>query len=244
MDERPAGHRAGAVGASGPRHVSPGLSLMTVVIPIAVLALLAGLVAGGSLRTFEHVRVHWWGAALAGLLLQAAPIAREHELAIAALAGSYSLLMAFALINRRLPGAWLVMVGLGMNLVVVVPNGGMPVSASAVHEAGGPTSAGIATDLKHHEMSGGDALSFLGDVIPVPSPIGIVLSPGDVLLYVGVAWFLLAITLGRSGENRRPPARWFLMYRGKHLPLESRLPRRTLARWAVSGSPAGVRSGT
>ena len=217
---------------------------MTVVIPIVALAILAGLVAGGSLRSFERVRVHWWAAALGGLLLQAAPVARDHHLAVAALAGSYTLLMAFSLINRRLPGAWLVMVGLGMNLAVVVPNGGMPVSASATHAAGGATSVQIGNDLKHHEMTGADVLSFMGDVIPVPSPIGIVLSAGDVLLYTGIAWFLIAITLGRSGENHRPPARWFLMYRGKHLPIELRLPRRTLARRAASGFPAGVRSGT
>lgn len=217
---------------------------MTVVIPIVVLALLAGLVAGGSLRSFERVRVHWWAAALAGLLLQGAPVARDHQLAVATLAGSYSLLMAFALLNRRLPGAWLIIVGLGMNLAVVVPNGGIPVSVSAIHVAGGPIAAQIGNDLKHHELSDADVLWFLGDVIPVPSPIGIVLSAGDVLLYAGIVWFLVAITLGRSGENRRPPARWFLMYRGKHLPVAARLPRRTLARWAASGSPAGVRSGT
>jgi hypothetical protein len=218
---------------------------MTVVVLIVILALLAGLVAGGSLRAFERVRVHWWAAALAGLLLQAAPAARDHRLAVVVLAASYCFLLTFALINRRLPGAWLVMIGLGMNLAVVLPNGGMPVSASAVDAAGGAASAQI-DDLKHHTMAGDDALAFLGDVIPVPAPIGIVLSPGDVLLYIGIAWFVVAVTLGRSGENHRPPARWFLMYRGKHLPPELRLPRRTLARWAQSDSGflAGARSGT
>jgi hypothetical protein len=219
---------------------------MIVVIPIVVLAVLAGLVAGGSLRSFERVRVHWWGAALVGLLLQAAPVGRDHGLVVAALAGSYSLLVAFAVMNRRLPGAWLVMLGLGMNLAVVVPNAGMPVSLEAVRDAGGHVTAASIDDVKHHEMTDGDVLAFLGDVIPVPAPIGIVLSAGDVLLYTGIAWFLVAVTLGRSAENHRPPARWFRMYRGKHLPVEARLPRKTLTRAAAnrtSGSPAGVRSG-
>ena len=215
---------------------------MTVVIPIVALALLAGLVAGGSLRSFEHVRVHWWAAALGGLLLQATPVGHDHRLAVLALAGSYSLLVTFASINRRLPGAWLVLLGLGMNLAVVVPNGGMPVSLSAARSAGAASSVRIADELKRHQMTSDDTLAFLGDVIPVPGPVGIVLSPGDVLLYLGMAWFLIAVTLGRSGENHRPPARWFLMYRGKHLPAELRFPRRTLARWATE-SPAGVPSG-
>ena len=145
---------------------------MTVVIPIVVLALLAGLVAGGSLRSFEHVRVHWWAAALGGLLLQAAPVGHDHRLAVLALAGSYSLLVAFASINRRLPGAWLVLVGLGMNLAVVVPNGGMPVSVSAARSAGAADSVRIADELKRHQMTSGDTLAFLGDVIPVPGPVG------------------------------------------------------------------------
>ena len=217
---------------------------MTVVIPIVVLALLAGLVAGGSVRSFEHVRVHWWAAALGGLLLQAAPVSRDHFLAVATLAGSYALLVAFAMVNRRLPGAWLIMVGLAMNLAVVVPNGGMPVSAAAIHTAGAPASAQISVDLKHHEMTDDDVLAFLGDVIPIPEPIGIVLSAGDVVLYLGLAWFLVAITLGRSGENRRPPAQRFQMYRGKHLPVQSRLSRRTRVRRSESESLAGVRSGT
>jgi hypothetical protein len=233
------------VGASDPRHPHQAFP-MTVVIPIVVLAILAGLVAGGSLRSFEHVRVHWWAAALGGLILQVAPVARDHNVAVATLAGSYCLLVGFALTNRRLPGAWLVLLGLGMNLAVVVPNGGMPVSAAAARTAGGMLQ--IHGDLKHHEMTDSDVLPILGDVIPVPSPIGIILSAGDVLLYTGIAWFLVAVTLGRPAENRRPPARWFLMYRGKHLPAASRLPRRSLARSEVSaarsGFPAGARSGT
>jgi uncharacterized protein DUF5317 len=242
-----AGHVRIVVGASAPR-VGPRLGPhMTVVIPIVVLAVLAGLVAGGSIRSFERVRVHWWAAAIVGLLLQAAPVGRDHALVVAALAGSYCLLVAFAVMNRRLPGAWFVLLGLAMNLAVVVPNAGMPVSLGAVRAAGGHVTAASINDVKHHAMTDGDVLAFLGDVIPVPKPVGLVLSAGDVLLYAGIAWFLAAVTLGRSAENHRPPARLFQMYRGKHLPVASRLPRKTLTRAAApnrtSGSPAGVRSG-
>ena len=46
---------------------------MLVLILIAA-AVLIGFATGGSLRPFEHVRVHWWGAALVGVVLQALPL--------------------------------------------------------------------------------------------------------------------------------------------------------------------------
>src|SRR5919109_820982 len=77
------------------RDLEPGAVPMLVLILI-VLAVLIGFVAGGSLRPFEHVRVHWWGAALVGMLLQALPLAGS--LGTAAVIGSYVLLLGFALV--------------------------------------------------------------------------------------------------------------------------------------------------
>ena len=71
-------------------------------------------------------------------------------------------------------------------------------------------------------MGPADTLTPLGDVIGIPPPIGVVISIGDVILYAGVAILVVVVMLGRSGENRRPPARWFQGYRGKHLPPRQR----------------------
>ena len=199
---------------------------MVVLIVIGV-AVGVGFAAGGSLRGFEHLRLHWWGVALAGLALQGIPLAAnvDPDVGSLALLGSYVLLGSFALVNRRLPAVWLVMVGLLMNLLVIGVNRGMPVSADALEtadvSADGLTGAGT---FKHHLMGPSDDLSFLGDVIGIPPPIGVVLSIGDVLLYAGIAILVVAVMLGRSGENRRPPARWFQGYRGKHLPPRRRSP--------------------
>ena len=147
------------------------------------------------------------------------------------LALSYALLVAFLWVNRRLPAAPIMLIGLVLNLLVVVPNGGMPVSTSAVETSGG-SNALLAPidDGKHHLMTEDDVLTPLADVIALPAPVGAVLSIGDLFLYVGMMAFVVLIMLGRSGENPRPPARWFQGYRGKHLPPERRLPRRSQAR--------------
>lgn len=203
---------------------------MMLVLIVIGLALGVGFVAGGSLRPFERLNVHWWGVALAGLVLQSVSLAGDigRAAALAILVGSYGLLLAFAGVNRRLPASWLVMAGLIMNILVIGVNGRMPVSASALDTAGanaeGLLGAGTA---KHHLMGPDDSLTALGDVIGIPPPVGAVISIGDVLLYTGVAILIVAIMLGRSGENRRPPARIFQGYRGKHLP-----PERLFSRWA------------
>jgi hypothetical protein len=212
---------------------------MLVLILIA-LAILIGFVAGGSLRPFEHVRIHWWGAALVGVLLQALPL--PGELGTVAVVASYALLIGFAVVNRRLPALWLVIAGLLLNLAVIGLNGGMPVSASALRTAG-TDSAGLvgAGAIKHHLMRPDDVLTPLADVIGIPSPIGAVVSVGDLLLYAGIAILVVAVMLGRGGENRRPPSRLFPGYRGKHLPPERRFGR-LAARQAgpAGGAPSGT----
>jgi Family of unknown function (DUF5317) len=213
---------------------------MLIVILILV-AVAAGFLAGGSLRGFERVRIHWWGAALAGLAVQSVPSFSVGGQAVgpALLAVSYGLLVAFLWVNRRLPAAPIMLIGLVLNLLVVIPNGGMPVSASAMEASGGSNTLLSPTDDgKHHLMTDDDVLTPLADVIAVPSPVGAVMSIGDLFLYAGVVSFVVLIMLGRSGENHRPPARRFQGYRGKHLPPERRLPRRSQAR---SPQPVGAR---
>lgn len=190
------------------------------VLIVIGLAVCVGFIAGGSLRPFDHLKVHWWAIALAGLALQGISLSSGigRPAGSAVLVGSYGLLFAFALVNRRLPALWLVMAGLVLNILVIGANGGMPVSASALETAGARAEGLIgAGTAKHHLMGPGDTLTALGDVIGIPPPVGAVISIGDVLLYAGVAILVVTVMLGRSGENRRPPARIFQGYRGKHL---------------------------
>jgi hypothetical protein len=219
------------------------------VLIVIGLAVAVGLVTGGSLRPFQALRIHWWGAALVGLALQGVPVAAlDARLDSVVLLASYSLLLAFAFVNRRLPALWLVFAGLAMNVLVIGVNGGMPVSPGALEVAGGrPEALSGEGTLKHHLMGPTDRLTPLADVIGIPPPLGAVISIGDVVLYLGVAALVVAIMRGRSGENPRPPARWFQGYRGKHLPPDRRFVRSAVpvdqAMWAQAPAPRG-RSGS
>jgi hypothetical protein len=207
---------------------------MFLVPGLVVLAVLLGYMLGGRLHRFENLRINRWGLAITGAILTAVvnvvpalsigPIP-DAVVGPILLATSYFLLVVFLISNRWIPGGYVMIVGLLMNLVVVVANGGMPVRAEAITTSGGdPAVLQDATVGKHHLMSDSDVLWHLGDVIGVPEPIGVVLSPGDVLLYGGMVYSIVQIMRGRRRENPRPMALWFPGYRGKHAPEYWRMP--------------------
>ena len=95
---------------------------------------------------------------------------------------SYVLLLAFVWVNRRLPAAPLLLLGLTLNLVVIGLNGGMPVSADAAQVGGRP---GHAPGRDRRRQTPPDGVvgraHAPADVIGLPPPLATVLSIGDVL---------------------------------------------------------------
>lgn len=144
-----------------------------------VVGLAAGLAGGGRLSNIGRRSFRAWPLLAVGVVLQLLPSA-------GALTLSYLCLVAFALVNLRVPGMGLLGMGLALNALVVGVNGGMP-----VHN-GDPGLSG-----KHHAEHSGDTLTFLDDRIPV-DPLGEVLSFGDMVLAVG-----LVVTT--TSLVRRPP---------------------------------------
>ena len=109
-------------------------------------------------------------------------------------------------LNRSQPGLLLVMVGVLANGLAVVVNGGwMPVYLPALDVAGLTT-----LDLSptyHVALPADIGLAFLlqagplGDIIPFPAPIlANVVSIGDVLISIGLGWFVLATLLRRDAQ--------------------------------------------
>lgn len=165
----------------------------------AVLAgLVGGLLAGGSLRNLQMVRLHWEAALLGLLVLQLAlpSIAEALGLPGPVALGCWLVAMAglvgAALRNGRAPGMVLAAIGVALNLMVIGLNLGMPVSGRAVRFVSGDSAMPVAYDLVHRELSSDTVLPWFADVIPVPGPRGLraVVSVGDLLLVAGVGWFL------------------------------------------------------
>jgi hypothetical protein len=177
-----------------------------------LIGVLLGLGLGGSFRNLADVQIRFWPAIPAAVLLQVIPLPHmEGQLGevvpVGMLLLSLVVLFLVAVANWRLYGFIVIAVGVLLNFVVIGANHGMPVSRDAVLAAGGsdriddlPREPGS----RHHLASSEDSLMFLGDVIGIRPPFGVVVSVGDLLTYGGATAFVVAAMLGRP-VRRRPP---------------------------------------
>jgi hypothetical protein len=176
----------------------------------AVLGTLGGLWHGGALAHFARLRLRWPVLFLIGLVLRAvafSPLAPPGKPAIALYVLALAVLCGGMLLNRRIAGIELVLVGLALNAAVILANGGaMPVTADALRlvgrydfalqlQAEGP--------IGHVRLATPDTrLHALGDIIPLsPLPLlQIVASVGDLFIAAGLLIIFYVGTL-------RPPDR-------------------------------------
>ena len=150
------------------------------------LGLLAGFARGGSFARLARLEVAWWPVLGAAILLRLGA-GLFGDLAVLAYLIAFAGIVAVALANRSLPGAWLIAAGAALNLVVVAANGAMPVSAEAISAVGGA----FPRDQLHSVLDGSSRLPFFADVIPFPV-IRTAYSVGDVLIALGGAWLSFA----------------------------------------------------
>jgi hypothetical protein len=181
---------------------------MTIILTTLAVSVLVGYLLGGRLGGLARLRLRWAPLAAVGLALQLVP-GSAGSISLVLLYVSFALLAAFAIANARggVPGAWLILVGLWLNFTVIAVNQGMPVSREALArsdqletladlEAGG--------GAKHHLTRPSDRLLFLADVIALGPPVRQALSPGDVVVYAGVAWMVVVgMQRGRATGGRR-----------------------------------------
>jgi hypothetical protein len=194
---------------------------MKLLLAVVLLSVCLGYLFGGRLDRLEALRPRWWGLVILGLGIQFIPLpngATGTDLVIrtAVLALSYSLLLTFALVNVRMPGMFLVVIGLACNMTVIVVNGGMPASTQALIDSGQADVVAYVREQgadKHHLLTDDDQLTFLADVIAVPQPIGQAVSVGDILVYAGLTWLIVATMRGWTPSARPAGSR---PRRGKH----------------------------
>jgi hypothetical protein len=108
-------------------------------------------------------------------------------------------------------------VGFTLNTLVIVLNGGMPFYGRAARWAGLPEQVIAETGTRYHQTSAETTAASLGDVIPVPL-LQKVVSVGDVLMFVGISWLLVAVAWrGTSSEPLRSPSDGFVPDRNRAL---------------------------
>ena len=134
---------------------------------------------------------------------------------------TYALLLAFCIANRRIPGLWLIALGVLANALVITANGGvMPVDPGAI-AASGWGLHDYAAAYPNVAIRAHASLWFLGDIFAMPRfPGSAVLSIGDVSIVAGV-WLMLQRATSRSDEPGRRP-----------------VPRRGAMGWVAGGGAA------
>lgn len=165
-------------------------------------AALVGLAAGRVLapvRRRARVTLTWWPLLPAGAAAQVGAGRLDDAAALATLLVGYACLLAFATANLHLTGTGVIAVGLACNVVPLALNGGMPVRASALVDAGIIDAVDVeAVELRgsRHVAGDDDILAGLGDIVPVPAADRVV-SFGDLILVVGVADAVAQLTRRR-----------------------------------------------
>lgn len=182
-----------------------GVKLALVCLAAGVLI---GYIFGGRLRNLIDARLRWAGVALAGLVLQLAPLPGPLAgVAFPLLVASHAILIAFVMKNIRSPGFALILVGVILNLVVIAANRGMPVTRQALVAAN--DRAGLAElrqpGRRYHLAGPHDTLIFLSDAIGTTRPFELIISVGDIWIYLGgVAFVARAMSRKKPQPLPRP----------------------------------------
>ncbi len=172
------------------------------------LGVILGYLRGGRLANLSHLELRGTWLVLLALIIQLLifplgsrpPIVRFGTEYFHLL--SYALLAAFVVLNRKEWGILAMGLGMLLNVVVIAANGGyMPTYPELLAAAGRLEAAqklkemGIYANNVCINCEGIDArLTFLGDVLYAPAwvPLANVFSIGDVLIAVGLIYFLQA----------------------------------------------------
>ncbi|NDL60028.1 DUF5317 family protein [Phytoactinopolyspora mesophila] len=182
------------------------------IVVLVVLALIAGLAVGyarhGRLRRLAQpppVRNRLLLTAL-GLYILAVFASWAWESALGILSAlSWFVVAFYAWLNRWMPGARLIALGLCANALVLLLNGSVPVSADAAARAGVERST--LTEGNTQPADDSTRLALLAKNVPVAFPNRPeVVSPGDIAVAAGLAAVLATGMTGRRPATNVIPA--------------------------------------
>jgi hypothetical protein len=181
---------------------------MSILLFSLVAGIVAGVVAGGRPRYASLRPIRWVLVLLGGVALQLVAVSAGvgDTVGLGCMLASYAVLVVFALVNIRLVGMPIVLVGLLLNGAVIAVNQGMPVRADAIATVDDSrTPAEILTldfDAKRHIEGPDDRLTILGDVLPL-APLRQVVSFGDLILAFGLLDLVFRLLRPHALPRRR-----------------------------------------
>ncbi|QOR66373.1 DUF5317 domain-containing protein [Cytobacillus suaedae] len=173
-----------------------------------IIALLVALIRGGKITNLSEITLKMGWVFPVLLLFQLIIFSLQNELAWI---GTYSNIafifvyligLFFLWLNWDQPGFPIITLGVGLNFIVMVLNGGrMPVSPEAALALDPTYINALKHNLyaKHEVITNSTHLAFLGDIIPLsaPYPKEQVISIGDIIMNIGVFIFIQRVIVKR-----------------------------------------------
>jgi hypothetical protein len=179
-----------------------------------IISFIVGLIRKGNLRAFSQLNLKWgWVFPLLLLVQLTVFMLQNKSDFLGQLSGSIYILvyiigLLFLYMNRRNPGFILIFIGVFLNFLVMVVNGGrMPVSveSAAVLDPGYIEALKESLYAKHTMLTSTTHLGFLGDVIPIsdPYPRTQIISIGDIIMNIGIFFFIQYIMVRHPLAKKR-----------------------------------------
>ncbi|WP_246944168.1 DUF5317 domain-containing protein [Bacillus pinisoli] len=160
-----------------------------------IIGIIIALIMGGSFQGLVNISLkHPWLIVVAFVLQFLSIYIFPNQLLLAIIV-SNTVLIAFSIFNIKFAGFKYMIIGILLNLLVMVVNGGrMPVDVEAAKVISpSDVPALLAGEYgKHVALSENTHLNFLGDIffLQYPYPRQIVISLGDIIFSLGVILFL------------------------------------------------------
>ncbi|NHM30034.1 DUF5317 domain-containing protein [Neobacillus terrae] len=177
-----------------------------------IFSIIIGFFRKGSLRSFATLKFKWgWMFPLLLAIELLVFLFQNDSKLLGQTSGAIYMLvyvvgLIFLMANRKKEGFTVIFIGVFLNFLVMIVNGGrMPVSGEAATVLSPEYIQYLKNGhyAKHQLMTESAHLKFLGDIIPLskPYPRTQIISIGDVVMNIGVFLFIQNIMVGRRNEN-------------------------------------------
>ena len=178
-----------------------------------IISFIVGFLRKGNVRALAQLKLKWgWIFPLLLVIELAVFTFQNDSKMLATISGSiyivvYVLGLLFLFLNRKNPGFILIIIGVFLNFLVMVVNGGrMPVSidAASVLEPQYVEALKQTLYAKHQMLTNSTNLVFLGDIIPLskPYPRTQIISIGDVIMNIGIFVFIQYLMLNHPAAKK------------------------------------------
>lgn len=179
-----------------------------------IIGILLGLIRGGSLKKFSLFNIRGWFLILIGALLNIGVLLLKGKTPIAGnehfiLFASIVTVLVLVLINIEKKGFWAIFIGTILNTLAIFMNSfRSPISLTGLKNSGLSGLYEIVETGKSFNYMSLDLVDnwskFLGKYISIPSayPFAKVLSPGDIMITIGIILFVYGEMLSNKYEGQ------------------------------------------